>query len=194
MLLFLKQGVNRDKELALDTELKNKIETLAKKSRKMSLEPAVRAYKAIFTTFDVIDNYVRLSLHDEEVSRAGKSIIHILINNGGSMTATEISKHVWRSKYATIRVIDTLERDGYVTRKQPGNDGDRRKKIVTITEKGVELFEKTFQVTMEHLCPQILGKLTKKQITDCYEILGEIGNHTYSLVQSFDDSFIYKKP
>jgi DNA-binding MarR family transcriptional regulator len=152
------------------------------------------AYKAIFTTFDIIDNYVRLSLQDEEVSRAGKSILHILICNGGSMTATEISRHVWRSKYATVRVIDTLERDGCVTRKQPGNSGDRRKKMVAITEKGVELFEKTFQITMEELCPQILGGLKEEQIAECYRILEQIGNHTYELVKPFVDSFIYEKP
>jgi DNA-binding MarR family transcriptional regulator len=194
MLLFLKGRVNRVEEAFLDTELKKKIAGLAQKSRETSLTPVVRAYKAIFTTFDIIDNYVRLSLQDEEVSRAGKSILHILIGNGGSMTATEISRHAWRSKYATVRVIDTLERDGYVTRTQPGKSGDRRKKKITITEKGVELFEKTFQVTMEHLCPQILGGLTAGQLAECYRILEQIGSHTYDLVKPFDDSFIYNKP
>jgi hypothetical protein len=103
----------------LDTELKKKIAMLAQKSRENSQIPIVRAYKAIFTTFDIIDNYVNLSLQDEEVSRAGRSILHILIENAGCMTATEISKSVWRSKFATVRVIDTLERNGYVTRQQP---------------------------------------------------------------------------
>jgi DNA-binding MarR family transcriptional regulator len=178
----------------LDKELKNKIAGLAKNSRETSRIPVVRAYKAIFTTFDVVDTYIRLSLHDEEVSRAGKSILHILIENGGSITATEISQHAWRSKYATIRVIDTLERDGYVTRKQPENSGDRRKKMITITAKGVELFEKTFQITMEQLCPQVLGGLTEEQIADCYRILELIGSHTYELVRPFEGSYIYKKP
>jgi DNA-binding MarR family transcriptional regulator len=177
----------------LDTALKKKIVRLAEKSRETSKTPIARTYKAIFTTFDVVDNYVRLSLHDEEVSRAGKSILHILIANGGSMTATEISRHVWRSKYATIRVIDTLERDGFVTRKQP-DTSDRRKKMITITGKGVDLFEKTFQVTMESLCPQILGGLTEKQIVECYRILEKIGNHTYELMKPFENSYIYKTP
>ncbi len=178
----------------MDQATKNRIAELAQKSRELSLDPVVRAYKAIFTTFDIIDNYVRLSLQDEEVSRAGKSVIHILISNGGSMTATEISKHVWRSKYATIRVIDTLERDGFVTRKQTARSGDRRKKMITITAKGVALFEKTFQITMEKLCPEILGGLTKAQVTGCYKILENIGNHTYGLMKPLNHSFIYNKP
>jgi DNA-binding MarR family transcriptional regulator len=144
----------------LDTALKTKIDELAQMSREMSHVPVVRAYSAIFRTFDIIDNYIRLSLQDDEVSRAGKSILHVLIAHGGSMTATEISKHVWRSKYATIRVIDTLEREGYVTRKQPEYNGDRRKKEITITETGVDLFEKTFKKTMESLCYQVLEGLT----------------------------------
>jgi DNA-binding MarR family transcriptional regulator len=178
----------------LETELKKKITALAQKSHEMSLIPVVRAYTAIFTTFDIIDNYVRLSLQDEEVSRAGKSILHILIKNGGSMTATEISKHAWRSKYATVRAIDTLEKDGYVTRKQPENNGDRRKKTITITENGIALFEKTFKITMEYLCYQVLEGLTEEQITECYQILEHIGNHTYELVKLFENSYIYKKP
>jgi DNA-binding MarR family transcriptional regulator len=98
------------------------------------------------------------------------------------------------SKYATVRVIDTLERDGYVTRTQPENSGDRRKKKITITEKGVALFEKTFKITMEYLCPRIFEGLTEQQIGECYRILEHIGSHTYDLVKPFDNSFIYKKP
>lgn len=167
---------------------------LAQESREKTLEPTVRAYKAIFTTFDIIDNYIRLSLQDEEISRAGRSILHILIGNGGSLTATEISKYAWRSKYATIRVIDTLERGGYVTRKSPDTSSDRRKKTITITQKGVELFEKTFKITIETLCPQILEGLTENEITECYRILEHIGNHAFELMKSYDNSFTYKKP
>jgi DNA-binding MarR family transcriptional regulator len=178
----------------LDQELKKKITKLAQKSRELSLDPFVRAYKAIFTTFDIVDNYVRLSLQDEEISRAGRSVIHILIGHGGSMTATEISKYAWRSKYATIRVIDTLEKDGYVTRTQPASGGDRRKKMITVTEKGVALFEKTFRITMEQLCPEIMSSLTEKRVIECYRILESIGSHTYELMKPFDNSFIYNKP
>jgi DNA-binding MarR family transcriptional regulator len=177
----------------LDKELKKKIMVLAQKSHGMSINPVARAYKAIFTTFDIIDNYVRLSLQDEEVSRAGRSILHILIENAGSMTATEISKHVWRSKYATVRVIDTLERGGYVTRAQPENSGDRRKKTITITGKGVALFEKTFKITMEYLCPRIFEGLTEEEIAECYRILEQIGSHMYDMVKPFENSFISRK-
>jgi DNA-binding MarR family transcriptional regulator len=192
--IFRKNVSTRYKELPLDAELKKKIAVLARKSRETSLNPAVRAYKAIFTTFDIIDNYVRLSLQDEEISRAGNSILHILISNGGSMTATEISKLVWRSKYATVRVIDTLERDGYVTRTPPENTGDRRKKIVAITAKGVALFEKTFKITMEYLCPRILETLSSQQLAECHHLLEQIGNHTYELTKPFENSHIYRQP
>jgi DNA-binding MarR family transcriptional regulator len=178
----------------LDTELKKKITILAQKSRENSKIPVVRAYKAIFTTFDIIDSYVNLSLHDEEVSRAGRSILHILIENEGIMTATEISKHVWRSTFATIRVIDTLERNGYVTRHQRQNSGDRRKKMIVITKKGVALFEKTFKITMETLCPRILEGLTAKEIAECYRILEHINSHTYDLLKTFDNTYISREP
>jgi len=178
----------------LDTHLKKKIDILAQKAQDMSVDPVVRAYKAIIRSFDVLDNYIRLSLQDEEGSRAGRNILHILIENAGSMTATEISGRIWRSKYATVRVIDTLERDGYVTRTQPDNNGDRRKKMITITEKGVALCEKVFDITTESLCPRIFEGLTEQQIAECSRILEKIGSHTYDLVKPFNNSFVYKKP
>jgi DNA-binding MarR family transcriptional regulator len=178
----------------LDTILKKKISALAQKSQEMSVDPVARAYKAIFRTFDILDNYVRLSLQEEEGSRAGRSILQILIQNTGSMTATEISQRVWRSKYATVRVIDTLERDGYVTRTQPENGGDRRKKTITITEKGVALCEKIFKISMESLCPSVFEGLTDQQIAGCYRILEQISGHTYDMVKPFNNSFVYTKP
>jgi DNA-binding MarR family transcriptional regulator len=177
----------------LDTHLKKKIAVLAQKAQEMSVDPVVRAYKDILRCFDILDNYIRLSLQDEEGSRAGRSILHILIENEGSMTATEISRRVWRSKYATVRGIDTLERDGYVTRTQPENGGDRRKKMITITEKGVTLCEKVFEITTEYLCPRIFEGLTEQQITECSRILEHIGSHTHDLVKPFNDSFVYRK-
>jgi DNA-binding MarR family transcriptional regulator len=176
----------------LNTNLKTRIDELAEKSQGMSRIPVVRAYSAIFRTFDIVDNYIRLSLQDDEVSRAGKSILHILIEHGGSMTATEISRHAWRSKFATIKVIDTLEREGFVTRAIPEINADRRKKMITITEKGVDLFEKTLKKTLETLCYQVLEGLTEEQIKQCFQLLEHIGQHSFELLKPFNTAFVYR--
>jgi hypothetical protein len=66
--------------------------------------------------------------------------------------------------------------------------------MIMITEKGVALFEKTFRVTMETLCPRILEGLTEKEITECYRILELINSHTYDLLKPFDNTYISRKP
>ncbi len=178
----------------MDCRVRKKIDIVAQKSRETAENPVVRAYTSIFTTFDIIESYVRSSLKDDEISRAGKNILHILIINGGSLTATEISRHVWRSKFATTRVIDTLVKGGYVTRNQPDSHGDRRKKMITITNKGVELSEKTDRISTENLCHQVLKGLTEEQLAHLTEIMEHIGRNTFELIDSPDNPFIYRKP
>lgn len=178
--------------LDLNNMLKQKIEELARKRQELSHDPYMRAYTNIFMTFDIVDTYIRTTMGEDDSSRAGRSVLYILIENGGSMTATEISKRAWRSKFATTRVIDTLEKDGYVTRHLPDAGGDRRKKTITITEKGVQLFEKSLESTANELCPRILGGLTEDQVIQCYRILEHIGKHTYELMQpQISNSYLY---
>lgn len=178
----------------METDLQTQIDKLAQKIHELSLIPAARAFTAIFMTFDIVDNYVRVQLRDDEISRAGKTILHILIKNGGSMTATEISRHAWRSKFATIRVIDTLEREGYVTRRQPETSGDRRKKVITITTSGVALFKKTLDKSLKVLCYQVLEGLTEEQIKQCYQTLEHIGKCTSMLMKPLKASFADRTP
>ena len=178
----------------MDARIKRKIDTMAQKSRETAENPLVKTYTSIFMTFDMIENYVRASLKNGEVSRAGMNVLHILIMHGGNMIATEISKHVWRSKYATIRVIDTLEKGGYVTRGQPDSNGDRRKKMITITPKGIALSKKTEKVSTERLCQQVMDGLTGEQIASLYEILEHIRKHTFDLIEASDNSYIYRNP
>lgn len=65
------------------------------------------------------------------------NILFMLIANGGSMTPTNISKRVYRSKHAITRAIDILEKDNFVERTPLG--GDRRSINVGITQKGIDL-------------------------------------------------------
>ena len=180
--------------MKVNRNLKREIESFIQKSQKTDDNSVLKAYTSIFTAFDVIEHYVSTLLKDSDISRAGKSILYILIMNGGSLTATEISRHVWRSKFATTRVIDTLVKGGYVTRNQPDSHGDRRKKMITITNKGVELSEKTDRISTESLCHQVLKGLTEEQLAQLTEIMEYIGRNTFELIDSPDNPYIYRKP
>ncbi len=174
------------------SELTKRIERFQVKERENGKNPIVQAYTSIFLTSDIIENFVSNALSDIAVSRAGRNILYILIMNGGSLTATEISRHAWRTKYSTIRVIDTLEKDGYVVRTPTARDGDRRKKLVSITSKGIALSEKIIEISEEVLCYQVLGGLTEEQVNDLRDLLTSVGRHTFGLINQSESSYIYR--
>ncbi|MBN2542939.1 winged helix DNA-binding protein [bacterium] len=177
----------------MNDELKKRIEAFVKEDRDRHLNPLIKAYTAFFLAFDIIDNYVNTMLNETDISRAGRNILHILIINGGSMTATEISKQAWRSTYSVVRVIDTLERAGYVIRVAQNHGGDRRKKIISITEKGIDAAEELVKISEEFLCYQVLGGLTEEQIDIFFQILEKIRKHVFDLVEKNGNQYLYRK-
>jgi DNA-binding MarR family transcriptional regulator len=178
----------------MDDTKRKRIEAYQKIQHDKESNAIVKAYTAFFLAFDIIDNYVNTYLSDEDVSRAGNNILHILVMNGGSMTATEISKQVWRSTYAVVRVIDTLERGGFVVRVAPNQGSDRRKKIISITEKGLDVAENLTKISDGLLCYQVLEGLTKEQIDDFYQTLEKIRKHVFYLLDNnSSNSYVYRK-
>jgi DNA-binding MarR family transcriptional regulator len=177
----------------MNNELKKRIEALEKENRKKAKNPIIKAYTAFFLTFDIIDNYVNTKFSETDISRAGRNILRILIANGGSITATEISKQAWRSAYSVIRAIDTLEKNGYVKRVAQNHGGDRRKKLISITEKGLDAAENLMKISEEFLCYQVLNGLTEEQIDVFFEILEKIRKHVFELVEKNGNQYIYRK-
>ena len=168
------------------------IESVRKEILTRAEDPVVKAYTALYLTFDIVDNFASSELDVHEVTKAGQNVLHILIMNGGSMIATEISKQAWRSKYSVTRVIDTLEKNGCVTRIQSNHLGDRRKKMISITKKGLEISKKTTNISDTRLCYQVMEGLSPEQIDDLYKILIHIGRQTFSLINESDNTYVYR--
>jgi DNA-binding MarR family transcriptional regulator len=176
----------------MNNKLKKRIEDFRVETRKKHLIPLIKAYTAFFLTFDSVDNYVNTVLNETDVSRAAQNILHILVINGGSMTATEISKQVWRSTFSVTKVIDTLEKAGYVIRKQPKYGADRRKKIVSVTDKGLDVAENVMKISEETLCYKVLDGLSEKQTDEFFKILEKIRKHVFQLVENNGNSYVYR--
>ena len=176
----------------MDDKLKQEIDSLRKEILTRAEDPVVKAYTAIYLTFDIIDNYASSEVGVHEVTRAGQNVLRILIMNGGSMIATEISKQAWRSKYSVTRVIDTLEKNGYVTRTQTDHQGDRRKKMISITKEGLAITKKTARTSDTRLCYQVMNGLSEQQIEALSKILFYIGRQTFDLLNDSDNTYVYR--
>lgn len=117
------------------------IESLAKEIKDISR--VVRFDSLILLTYaaEAVNRYLGhwIKKYDQDQTRI--NILYLLIGNGGSMTPTNISKGVNRSKHAITRAIDILEKDALVRREPSAND--RRSLNVVITRQGIDLVKKT---------------------------------------------------
>ena len=75
-----------------------------------------------------------------EVSAA----VQPLLSEAGSLTPTELSRLMFRSKHSITKIIDGLEREGYVARYR--DDRDRRVVHVKITSVGVAHMRETLAI------------------------------------------------
>lgn len=90
------------------------------------------------------------------------------------MTPTNLSKAVFRSKYTITRIVDKLERDGFVMREP--EDTDRRVKKVTITRKGIDFIKKTV-AARQTLSHEATSCLNQEQIAALRSILTQLRRH-----------------
>ncbi|NQU04407.1 MAG: MarR family transcriptional regulator [Syntrophaceae bacterium] len=117
------------------------IESIAKEVKEVS--QVVRFDSLILLTYtaEAVNRYLGQWLKKYGQDQTRINILYLLIGNGGSLTPTNISKGVNRSKHAITRAIDILENDALVRREPSAND--RRSLNVVITTQGIDIVKKT---------------------------------------------------
>ena len=68
-----------------------------------------RTFRLLCYLADIINRYLDIQLNEVGISRTNYDILHVLALNRGSLTSTELCRHVFRSKHAITRAIDVLE-------------------------------------------------------------------------------------
>ena len=97
-----------------------------------------------------------------------------MITNGGSLSPTDISRKIFRTKYAVTFQIDSLVKMGLVRRRQ--KNSDRRSKVVTITKKGLELMKLYSKRGQNRYSKDIFSNLDKEEIMALSSIMYKIRN------------------
>ena len=142
----------------------------------------VSAFLSFIYTADIISRYLDFSLSKYPIGRTGFAILHHLVLNGGTITPTDLSKRVFRSKYAMTRMIDDLEKRGFVIREALNRD--RRKREVSITKEGLEFVRSSSIVQRQHLGEIIFHPLGQKRLEELKKSLRYIRKHVLKLVAS----------
>ncbi len=89
----------------------------------------------------------------------------------GAMPQSELAAHLSTSSVTVVKLIDRMERDGWVVRKP--NLEDRRVKMVSLTKKAEEKWE-DLAVDARSVIDQAHKGITKKEINTVKNILSKI--------------------
>jgi len=121
-----------------------RLDSLAKRLRVQANDLRFDNFLSFIYTFEIVNKYLDNELRKSGLNRTQMSILHILIVRGGTLTPTELSRRITRSKHATTRAVDSLETLGLT--RSASTRRDRRLRRVTITEKGLDLVEQTMSL------------------------------------------------
>jgi DNA-binding MarR family transcriptional regulator len=131
-------------------------------------------------TLDIFTRYLDLQYTSKRATRSGFNVLNTLVLYGGSMTPTEISKKLFRSKNAICHVVATLESRGLVTTVRANKD--RRSIEVHITPEGLALTVKESIVARELLGQRVFSILTEDELSCLNDILEKLMQHTQKLI------------
>jgi DNA-binding MarR family transcriptional regulator len=155
---------------------------MAKEIRDQAQDMKVDTFLSYLYTADIINRYLYMVLADQQVSRAGFTILHFLILNDGNLLPTEISKKALRSKYSVTRAIDTLEKQKLVERLPIGKD--RRNRRVIITRKGLEVVKNATIDSRERFSQDIFHILGEKKLEELNSTLKQLRKHVLKLIDN----------
>jgi len=158
------------------------IQSMADEIREQAAQLRVLTLLSFVYTADVVNRYLDIEVARYPVSRTGFSILHNLVLHGGTMTPTNLSKRVFRSKHAVTRVVDKLEKLGFV--KRDGIGSDRRVRKVSITNEGLAFVKEAQAAGQQRMGHVLLRPLGQKQVEALGTMLKQIREHVLELIDS----------
>jgi DNA-binding MarR family transcriptional regulator len=112
----------------------------------------------LFSLARAVQRTVNDHLAQHGLNTVEAKILGILIHHQGTVCQRDICKAFGTSRSATSGVLDTMERNGLITRS--GDQGDRRRNNLSLTDKGREI---------AHVCEAVMDEVDQT----LYDCLGE---------------------
>ena len=156
---------------------------MAEKDQEYSADDPFLLWVLIAQTKDAIlkarqRDYARYGISDDR-----RAILYIIMNNGGTATPVVIARNLFRELHSVTEMLKRMEKDGLVERRK----GTGRSKIeVTITEKGLDVFEQSHRSETDQRIFSALSKQERETLTRCLwklrsRVLRDLGVPEWSL-------------
>ena len=137
-------------------------------------QPRISAFLTLVRFYDVLRKFMTIEYRKHGSSSMRIMVMSTLYFNGGSMSPTELSKRISRTRHSITSMVDTLERRGLVQREP--NSKDRRSINITLTLEGRQLFERMEPVGDE-IRQRALACLSDDEIVMLMTLLERIREH-----------------
>ncbi len=160
----------------------HELQSMAEEIREQAAQLRVLTFLSFIYTSDVINRYLDIEVARYPVGRTGFSVLHNLVLHGGTMTPTKLSERIFRSKHAVTRVVDKLEKLGFV--KRGGIGSDRRVRKVSITKEGLAYVKDSQAAGQQRLGHTLLHPLDQQQTESLHAMMKLIREHVLKLIAS----------
>jgi DNA-binding MarR family transcriptional regulator len=107
------------------------------------------------TFADTLNRYLEITMKKDDISPLHNLAMYHLVRSGGSLTPTRLSEAMFRSKHSVTKIMDNLEKEGFIVR--DFSSRDRRVTVIRVTEAGLEYVKRN----------QHKGEMRAKQVMDC---------------------------
>jgi MarR family transcriptional regulator, 2-MHQ and catechol-resistance regulon repressor len=136
-------------------------------------DPSHEVALAIVLTSAKLTKEADRLLRDFDLTEAQFNVLMLLAYQAGpeGISQTQLSRMLLVNRANVTGLVDRMERDGLLERfSEPG---DRRKRIIRMTQKGREILEKAVQPYLERV-DRIMGALSTKEREDLLKILDRL--------------------
>ena len=110
------------------------------------------------TFSDTIGRYCEITMNKDDISPLHALAMYHLVCGGGASTPTQLADVMFRSKHSVTKIIDNLEREGFIVR--DFSSKDRRVTRIKVTPSGLKYVKQN----------QNKAELRAKQVMDCLSI------------------------
>ena len=156
---------------------KNELDDLSKQIYHLYRSRKHRSLILLLRIAEIIDELLIAEIYSTKFGRTRRtrfSVLDALIRHNGSMTSTNLSKSIFRTKHTVSRLVDKLVKDGLVTRKHMASD--RRFVKITITQAGIDYVKSTMP-DRQKFFSKISAGLNNQQLDTLYDILKILKKH-----------------
>jgi DNA-binding MarR family transcriptional regulator len=141
----------RKKGAVLSSPVSKEIEEVARQVREVNFWLCVK-----FS--DIVSRYCEITMKKDDISPLHAIAMYHLVCAGGSTTPTHLAEMMFRSKHSVTKIVDNLEKEGFIVR--DFSSKDRRVTHIRITSAGLSYVRNN----------QDKANIRAKQVMDCLNV------------------------